>query len=154
MIFETYPSEDQKKPELFHYIRTLGYLYQHNYSEDIQIAWLLHDAFEDTALTYEVIQETFWTNVADIVQANTKNTQLPKTQVLEDIVIRCVQHSEDALIVKMADVYDNFLYYVKDSNLSEIERCKKISWYISELKPWEWDDVIFDRWTEIQNYKI
>jgi hypothetical protein len=29
--------------------------------------------------------------------------------------------------VKIADVYDNFLFYIKENNIPEIERCKTIA---------------------------
>lgn len=154
MIFKSYPIEDQKKPELFHYVRTLSYLYQNNYNEDVQLAWLLHDALEDTSITSEQIEVEFGLHVKGIVLANSKDLSVIKNQQLKDIVMRCIKHSQDALVVKMADVYDNFLYYVNDRNTSEIERCQIISWYISELKPKDWDDIIFDRLDEIHSYKI
>lgn len=50
-------------------------------------------------------------DVANIVQANTKNTLLEKEYILEDIVVRCANFGEDAMIVKIIDVYDNFLFY-------------------------------------------
>lgn len=113
---------------------------------------MLHDALEDTSMTYESIERIFGNHVAQIVQANTKNLNLSKLEALKDIVMRCTQYSQDALIVKMADVYDNFLYYVKDENISEIERCKRIAGYIKKYKQDIWDDVIFDKINEIEKY--
>ncbi len=69
-----------------------------------------------------------------IVKANSKNLSLPKEEILEDIVKRCSDYGIDAIIVKIADVYDNFLFYKKISNIPEIERCKKLANLILKYK--------------------
>jgi hypothetical protein len=51
--------------------------------------------------------------VLQIVKVNSKNLSLAKEEVLEDIVKRCSDYGIDAMIVKIADVYDNFLFYKK-----------------------------------------
>lgn len=48
-----------------------------------------------------------------IVKVNSKNHSLPKEEVLEDIVKRCSDYGIDAMIVKITDVYDNYLFYKK-----------------------------------------
>ena len=108
-----FPEEAMKKPTLYHSIRVGVYLWNHWYSEDIQIAWFLHDALEDTDIPEEVIGDNFGRCVLDIVKANSKNKSLDTSEILEDIVKRCQENGENAMIVKMADVYDNFLFYVK-----------------------------------------
>lgn len=77
-----------------------------------------------------------------IVKANSKNLSLPKEEVLEDIVKRCSDYGIDAIIVKIADVYDNFLFYKKISNIPEIERCKKLANLILKYKQ-NYNDKIF-----------
>lgn len=149
MLIEHFPEEAQKKPIIFHSIRVWSYLWSHNYSEDIQIAWLLHDALEDTDISPAMIEEEFGTHVVTLVQANTKNMNLEKSARLEDIVRRCNQVGEDALIVKLADVYDNFLYYTRENNLPEIERCKSFARLIQKYKNEKYTDTIFDRIDEI-----
>ena len=144
---------DQKKPTLFHSIRVGSFLWNHNYSEDIQIAGLLHDSLEDTEITETEIQENFWVHVLGIVKANSKDMSLPKEQRLEDIVRRCSEHSEDALIVKIADVYDNFLFYTRQGNTWEIERCQRLARCIQKHKKKEYRDNIFNMWEEILCYK-
>jgi hypothetical protein len=52
----------------------------------------------------------------------------------------------------MADVYDNFLFYVKEGIISEIERCKKISNLIIKHKPSNYNDNIFRVLDEILEY--
>lgn len=144
---------DQKKPTLFHSVRVGSFLWNAWYSEDIQIAWLLHDSLEDTDITEKEIEANFWNYVLGIVKANSKNISLPKDQRLEDIVMRCSNYWEDALIVKIADVYDNFLFYKQQWNSWEIDRCKRIVWYINKHKKQEYNDDVFNRLEEIEWYK-
>jgi hypothetical protein len=56
------------------------------------------------------------------------------------------------MIVKMADVYDNFLFYVKENNTSEIERCKTLAHLVTQYKDNNWNDKIFKRSSEIIDY--
>lgn len=59
---------------------------------------------------------------------------------------------EDALIVKTADIYDNFKYYVNINNLDEIERCKKLAILAIKYKKVNWNFEIFNLLDEIINY--
>jgi len=152
LLISYFPEEPMKKPTLFHSVRVWTYLWNYNYSEDIQIAWLLHDALEDTNIPKEKISNNFWNNVLNIVKANSKNNNLEKSEILEDIVKRCSVDWEDAMIVKMADVYDNFLFYVKENNIPEIERCKTLANLLKKYKKEEWNDRIFNRIDEIIKY--
>lgn len=149
ILVSYFPEEAMKKPTLYHSLRVWVYLWNHWYSEAIQIAGLLHDALEDTGIPEEVISGNFWDNVLKIVKANSKNKNLDKSEVLEDIVKRCHECGENAMIVKMADVYDNFLFYIKEENIPEIERCKTLATLIQKYKKTEWNDSIFDRGSEI-----
>lgn len=83
-----------------------------------------------------------------IVKANSKNLSLTKEEVLEDIVKRCSDYGIDAMIVKIADVYDNYLFYKKINNIPEIERCKKLANLILKYKQ-NYDDKIFKFLEEI-----
>lgn len=152
ILVSYFPEEPMKKPTLFHSLRVWTYLWNNWYNEDLQIAWLLHDALEDTDIPEVVISNNFWEYVLEIVKANSKNMSLEKSEILEDIVKRCSIVWEEAMIVKMADVYDNFLFYIKENNISEIERCKILAELIKKYKKQEWDDKIFDRIWEIVNY--
>ena len=119
------------------------------YSEELQIVWLLHDSLEDTDLPEYLIKSNFWQNVLDIVKSNSKNINLEKSEILEDIVKRCSIVWENAMIIKVADIYDNFLFYKKINNLSEIERCKKIAELLKKYKKTYWNDDIFKKLDEI-----
>ncbi len=152
LLVEYFPIDEQKKPALFHSIRVCTYLYNNWYPEYLCIAWLLHDALEDTELPEETIRKFFGENVLEIVKANSKNMDLPKEQRLEDIVKRCVLNWEWALIVKMADVYDNFEFYIREGISKEIDRCKILAELIKKFRNVEWDDNIFNKINKIINY--
>ena len=143
-----------KKPTLAHSIRVGSELFRLEYCEDVQIAGLFHDILEDTDLSEEQIEEQFGTRVLGIVKANTKNMSLPKADILEDIVSRCTQLGREALIVKIVDVYDNFLFYVHSENISEIERCKHLARIIDVHRLPDWNDIVFERTQEILTYPM
>lgn len=143
-----YPTEKQKKPSLFHSMRVGSYLFLDWYSEEICVAGLLHDSLEDTPISENVIRTEFGEWVLGAVKANSKNPNVPKEDVLIDIVRRCIAHSEWALIVKSADVLDNFAYYsrCKDEGMdveSELIRCWKIAHLITGNLPKGYIDPIF-----------
>ncbi len=153
LLVEYFPEEKQKKPTLFHCMRVGAFLWRGNYSEDIQIAGLLHDALEDTSLPENIIETLFWKDVLQIVQANSEDNTLEISKQKEDIVQRCAQVGENAMIVKMADVYDNYLFYVQQQNVPEIERCQKFASYILKYKKSDWIDPIFQKAEVILEWK-
>lgn len=150
-LAENFPKTD-KKPTFYHSVRVATFLWNHWYAENIQIAWLMHDALEDTKITEKQILENFWSDVLKIVKVNSKNLDIEKDKRNEDIVSRCANLSKHALIVKLADVYDNFLFYKKENNQSEIERCKRFATMIDTYKKNEWTDKIFNVTTIILEY--
>jgi len=152
LLISYFPDEPMKKPTLFHSVRVGTYLWNNWYNEDLQVAWLLHDALEDTNISENIISDNFWEYVLEIVKANSKNISLDKSEILEDIVKRCSIVWEDAMIVKMANIYDNFLFYVKENIISEIERCKTLAKLVKKYKKEEWDDNIFDLTDDIIKY--
>ena len=147
-----FPKESQKKPFFYHSIRVWVFLWNQGYSEEIQIAGLLHDALEDISISENTIENLFWKNVLQIVKANSKNLSLPKEEVLEDIIKRCSDYGIDAMIVKIADVYDNFLFYKKINNIPEIRRCKKLVNLILKYKQ-NYDDKIFKFLEEVISFE-
>jgi (p)ppGpp synthase/HD superfamily hydrolase len=59
LLHKYYPENDQKKPSLYHSVRVWVYLWNKWYNENLQIAWLLHDALEDTEMTENNISSFF-----------------------------------------------------------------------------------------------
>ena len=149
---KNFPEETQRKPFFYHSIRVWVFLWNQWYSEEIQIAGLLHDTLEDTSISENTIENLFWKKVLQIVKVNSKNPSLAKEEVLEDIVKRCSDYGIDAMIVKIADVYDNFLFYKKINNIPEIERCKKLANLILKYKQ-NYDDKIFKFLDEIISFE-
>ncbi len=149
-----FPEEPMKKPTLYHVTRVATLLWNLDYSEDIQIAGLLHDALEDTTMTEDFILHNFGQHILDIVKANTKNESLPKIEALEDIVSRCEKVGLDAMIVKVADIYDNFCFYTKMNNIPEIERCQILMGFVVKYKHDDWQTKIFEKIDEVMNYKV
>lgn len=151
LLISYFPVEPMKKPTLFHSLRVWTFLWNNWYSEELQIAWVLHDALEDTEIPENIIKNNFGQHVLDIIKANSKNMNLEKSEILEDIVKRCSTVWESAIIIKIADIYDNFLFYIKMNNLPEIERCKNLAELIKKYKKNEWTDKIFNKIEEILN---
>lgn len=149
-----FPEEPMKKPTLYHVTRVATLLWNLDYNEDIQIAGLLHDALEDTEMTRDFIEKNFGKSVLDIVEANTKNENLPKIEALEDIVKRCSETGLDAMIVKVADIYDNFCFYTKMKNYPEIERCQILMNFVVKYKNPEWQTKIFEKIDEVLDFQI
>lgn len=133
-----------KKPTLFHSLKVWFYLYDRNYNKDIVLSWFLHDILEDTEITEQEIIDIFWENVLNIVKANSKNPAIEKEFVNSELIKRCSDYKEDALIVKAADILCNYDYYNRTQNESEITRCINLTKLVKEnIKP-DYKDKIFD----------
>ena len=103
-----------EKPTLFHGIRVGIYLYTNGYSQDIVIAGFLHDIFEDTSVKEEELIHHFGVEVTRLVSACTKDRKIKDSdERIEELIQRCAQQGENALIVKTADILDSFSYYTK-----------------------------------------
>lgn len=138
-------SVEMIKPTLFHSIKVWIYLYTKGYSQDICLAWILHDSLEDTDIKEEEIANLFWSNVLNIVMANTKNKTIDKNIVNLELIERCSNTSQDALIVKCADVIDNYVYYISINNEKWVNRCIELSNLILKYKQINYNDSIFSR---------
>lgn len=69
---------------------------------------LLHDSIEDTSATYEDIENTFGTQIADGVLALTKNVQLPsKFEQMQDSIRRIKNQPKEVWMVKLCDRITN-----------------------------------------------
>lgn len=69
---------------------------------------LLHDAIEDTDTPYDEIQARFGRDIADGVQALSKNPQLPtKREQMQDSLHRIRQQPREVWMVKLCDRITN-----------------------------------------------
>jgi (p)ppGpp synthase/HD superfamily hydrolase len=115
-----------RKPVLFHDIRVGVYLYEKNYSRDIVLAGVLHDALEFSDMTEEMIKNEFGENVLRIVKACTKDRTIENSdERIDELVKRCAKQGKEALIVKAADTLDSFKHYIRENNQSELDYCRK-----------------------------
>ena len=138
--------EERKKPLLMHSLRVGMYLYEHDYSNDIVIAGLLHDILEWTESPEDILKKEFGENVHAIVQANTKNRQIEDpVERRREYIDRCIQAGEEALIVKAADTLDSYHFYQTVGNPEEMERSVDIAKTILEKKPEEFKDSLFEK---------
>ncbi len=139
-----FSSENTRKPILPHSLRVGVYLNNHNYKEKIIIAGLLHDILENTNIEEEKIKENFGQNVLELIKANSKNLEIKKEERNEEMIKRCAEHSEEALIIKAADTIDSYNYYQKVNNQDQLENhCKVIAELIFKYKPENFKDQIF-----------
>ncbi|NTW45723.1 MAG: HD domain-containing protein [Candidatus Moranbacteria bacterium] len=138
--------EGSRKPILFHDIRVGVFLYGKGYSRNIVLAGLLHDALEWSDMSEEALRDGFGEDVLRIVQANSKDRTIEDSRErIDDMVRRCAEVGEDALIVKTADTIDSFEHYTKTGNTGEIERhCMPIAEAILRLKPHNYQDAIYE----------
>lgn len=72
----------------------------------MQCAWL-HDTIEDTKTSYDDIADNFGVEVADGVQALTKDEGLPKSDQMADSLKRIKGQPKEVWAVKMADRITN-----------------------------------------------
>ena len=143
--------ETTRKPVLFHGLRVGIYLYERGYSEDIVLAGVLHDILEDTEITQEELREEFGHTVTKLVQASTKDDSVAKEEKTEELIKRCVNNGQDALIIKAADILDSFKWYSGQNNKGEIEYCMKNANTIFKYKPDDFNDPIFEELKTWQN---
>lgn len=136
--------ENSRKPILFHDIRVGVYLYENGYKQDIVLAGVLHDAIEWSNLTEQMLKENFGDNVVNLIRASTKDDSLEdKKEKTIELIKRCIQNGQDALIVKTADIIDSFKWYSGQDNLGELTYCMRNANAIFEFKPYNFDDKIF-----------
>lgn len=137
--------ENSRKPVLFHNIRVGVYLYENGYSQDIVLAGVLHDALEWSQINERMLREEFGDNVLKLVLASTKDSSIKAGEgKTEELIKRCIQNGQDALIIKAADTIDSFKWYLSQDNKEQLEYCMKTANIIFEFKPDDFDDKIFE----------
>jgi (p)ppGpp synthase/HD superfamily hydrolase len=145
-------NENSRKPVLVHDIRVGVYLYENGYSQNIVLAGILHDAIEWSNASEDMLRNDFGDNVVKLVLASTKNDLIAdKEEKTNELIKRCVQNGQDALIVKTADIIDSFKWYSSQNNEDELKNhCVKNAEAIFKFKPTDFEDKIFD---ELKNWQ-
>ncbi len=138
--------ENSRKPVIFHDIRVGVYLYENGYPEDVVLAGVLHDAIEWSGADEQLLRDEFGDNVVRLISACTKDDAIEdKEERTNELIQRCAQNGQDALIVKTADIIDSFKWYVGQNNDDELKNhCVKNANAIFKFKPKDFDDKIFD----------
>lgn len=147
LLVQHFPLSDEssRKPVLFHDIRVGVYLYNHKYSGDVVLAGLLHDAIEWSDVTRDLMRDEFGEAVLKLVLANTKDDSIEdKYERTSELIRRCVENGQDALIVKTADILDSFRWYESQENIGELKYCMRNANAIFRYKPDDFHDNIFD----------
>ncbi|KKR07449.1 MAG: hypothetical protein UT32_C0011G0017 [Parcubacteria group bacterium GW2011_GWC2_39_14] len=148
LLAEFFPISDEStcKPVLFHDIRVGVYLYENNYSREIVLAGILHDILEFSDAGEEMLRDEFGEEVLNLVYACTKDDTLDNPEEkTNDMISRCVECGQDALIVKTADTIDSFKYYTATKKTDQLENhCLRTAKAIFNYKPASFNDKIFD----------
>ena len=88
---------------------------EHNLDGDLAVQCaLLHDTIEDAGVSYTELKDEFGMEVADGVQALTKNGDLKKEDRMKDSIERIKQQPNEIWMVKMADRITNLQPPPKD----------------------------------------
>lgn len=139
------PAKKLIKPTLFHSVRVGIYLYNKEYSKNICIAGLLHDLVEDANVTERDLFNKFGTKISELVMANSKNMNIENNdERLIELIVRCSNHSKEAMIIKSADILDNIYYFTRENKLKEIKKLVKMGILLLEKKEAIFKDKIFD----------
>lgn len=102
-------SRPGKKAVVLHSLRVGFFLMSLGYEEDVVIAALLHDVAEKTQYSPVALGRRFGLKVGRIVAAVTNDKGIHDSMLrYEDSVRRCVEFGEEALVVRAADIIDNF----------------------------------------------
>jgi len=128
---EKFDGLELEKPVLQHSIRVGLKLMDDGFAEKIVVAAILHDLVEDTPVTIEEIAEKFGADVAVLVSAVTKDPKIKsKSQQREELVRRSCEVGRDAIIIKLADVNDNYAYYKKIDNQKGLDYSLELKSYL------------------------
>jgi hypothetical protein len=85
-----------------------------------------------------------------LLDQSTKDTIEDKEEKTNELIKRCVQTGQDALIVKTADIIDSFKWYFGQNNQDELQYCLRNANAILKFKPADFNDKIFD---ELKNWQ-
>lgn len=98
-----------KKAVILHSLRVGFYLMSLGYDEKVVIAGVLHDVAEKTAIAPLELGRRFGFKVGRIVAAVTNNAEISDAlERYRDSVQRCALYGPEALVVRAADLLDNF----------------------------------------------
>ncbi len=98
-------------PYILHPIRVSEFLlkkFSHRKDvETLRIAAVLHDVVEDTWVENKDVEKEFGKKIAGLVEELTKDKSFPKKIAAEKYAAKLQDASDQAKIIKLADIYDN-----------------------------------------------
>ena len=97
-------------------------LKDHWFISEVCIAGVLHDILEDTLVTESLLKREFGDTIAKLVVANTLDKSLGKIEAKDVVLSRCYCIWEWAIAIKIADIYDSYIFYKKIWNREEAQR--------------------------------
>lgn len=130
-----------KIPYIIHPISVAKILIEYDCAEEVIIAGLLHDAIEDTAVTFEDIRRSFGEKVASLVKAASEPDKSDTWENRKRHTIECLKTAPmDVLLLSCADKLDNIRSIKEDyerfgeSVWKRFRRAKDAQkWYYSAL---------------------
>ncbi|MEN6390649.1 MAG: HD domain-containing protein [Syntrophomonas sp.] len=91
---------------------------------------LLHDSIEDAGIGYQELKSQFGEEVADGVQALTKNNALPKEMRMKDSLDRITRQPCEVWMVKLSDRIVNLqrppAFWTRDKKINYLEEAELI----------------------------
>lgn len=142
---EKFSNATAEKPTLLHSVRCGLQLMENGFSTDVVVAGILHDTIEDTSATHEEISKLFGEESATIVSNNTKDSKIgDKNERREELIQRCCQSNYESIVVKLADINDNFAYYKTIKNDKLMDYCRELKSYVLTYLPDEFHTEYVD----------
>jgi (p)ppGpp synthase/HD superfamily hydrolase len=99
------------KPVILHSVRVGILLLDSGHGTDTVIAGILHDIVEDSAATLDDVGAKFGHSVASLVEANTIDPSMDRAERDRDTLARCRLAGHAALVVKAADILENWEFF-------------------------------------------
>jgi hypothetical protein len=91
-----------------------------------------------------MLRDQFGEKILALVLANTKDDSIPdKHEKTDELICRCVQYGQEALIIKSADILDSFKWYSEQENISQLKYCMRNANAIFKYKKNDFNDKIF-----------
>jgi (p)ppGpp synthase/HD superfamily hydrolase len=104
-------SGNNPKPVILHSVRVGVLLIDSGHGTDTVIAGILHDIVEDSAATLDDVRTRFGDTVASLVEANTFDPSMDRKKRDRDTLTRCKRAGHAALVVKAADILENWEFF-------------------------------------------
>ena len=98
---------------------------------------MLEDAIDTENMNYTYLKNNYGQYVADLVQANTVNSQLDKSIRKQEVVDRCIAFGEDATIIMATEILDGLEYYLNTNNDHQLQNKIKKAQYFIQQNPYQ-----------------